>query len=215
MLSDRFQRWLYDLPKIGQFLRKQKYKKVFDSLAPGEIAIDLGANVGSVTRRMLGNKGGVLVYAFEPDPFAFKKLAENFQGVENVICLNKAVSDHAGIAKIYFHQRAKEDPIKWSVASSLFAEKGNVDKDNFVECDVIDFGDFVNNLDRPIGLLKMDIEGEEIKVINQLIDRNLVSKIRNIVVETHERLPFLKQPTEDLRKKILNHRIKNIDLNWA
>jgi FkbM family methyltransferase len=213
MLSDRFQRWFYDLPKIGPYLRKQKYKKVFDSLVAGEIAIDLGSNVGSVTKRMF--KGGVTVYAFEPDPFAFKQLQSNFVGNKNVICINKAVSDHAGTAKIYFHQRAKEDPIKWSVASSLFAEKGNVDKNNFVECEVIDFADFVSKLDKPIGLLKMDIEGEEVKVLNQLIDKGLTKKIRNIVVETHERLPFLKQPTEDLRKKIVLHNIKNIDLNWA
>ena len=61
----------------------------------------------------------------------------------------------------------------------------------------------------------MDIEGEEVKVLNKLIDLNLHEKIRNIVVETHERFPTLKKPTEDLKKKIKSRGIRDIDLEWA
>ncbi len=205
-------KWLYDLPKIGPYLRKQKYKKAF-ALNPGEVAIDLGANVGKVTRRMA--KHGVMVYAFEPDPRAFSELRLNFEGVENVITINKAVSDHAGKAKIYFHKQYNDDPVKYSSGSSLWAEKGNVDKNNFSECEVVDIAKFLQTLDRPIGLLKIDIEGEEIRVLNRLIDLGLTGNIRNIVVETHERFPFLKIQTENLRRKIRAKGIKNIDLDWA
>jgi hypothetical protein len=61
----------------------------------------------------------------------------------------------------------------------------------------------------------MDIEGEEIKVLNKIIDQGLYKKARNIVVETHERFPTLAQSTKDLRNRIYDLGIKNIDTNWA
>ena len=208
-----FKKWLYDFPKIGRYLRDKKCEKIFSRLSPGEIAIDLGANVGNVTKKM--TRLGVLVYAIEPDPNAFKVLKEKFKTNENVVCLNKAVSDHSGVSRIYLHQKSNEDPVKWSTASSLISEKSNVDKDNFIECEVFDLAQFIESLFKPIGLLKIDIEGEEIKVLNKMIDLKLTARVRNIVVETHERIPSLKKPTEELIKKILLNKIKNIDLSWA
>lgn len=213
LISDRLQRWFYDLPKIGKYLRAFKYRNAFSSLKEGEIAIDCGANVGSVTRKML--ERGVRVYAFEPDPYAFKSIESNLGNNSNLTLINKAVSDHNGTAKLHFHKNAYNDQVLWSRASSLVAEKGNVDQGHFVEVEVIDFVEFISGLKGTIGLLKMDIEGEEVKVLNALIDAGLVSKIRNIVVETHERIPVLKKPTMELRKKILSKKIKNIDMNWA
>ncbi len=213
LISDKIQRWLYDLPKIGRYLRAFKYRNAFNSLISGEIAIDCGANVGSVTQKML--KPGVKVYAFEPDPYAFENLKNKFGGNSGVILINKAVSDHQGTAKLYFHKNAYADQVKWSRASSLVVEKSNVDQKHFTEVELIDFVKFISDLNSPIGLLKMDIEGEEVKVLNALIDANLTSRIRSIVVETHERIPVLKESTMKLRKKILQKRLKNIDLNWA
>lgn len=204
---------LYDLPRIGPFLRELKYKKLFDALSNGEVAIDCGANVGKITKRMI--KSGVKVYAFEPDPNAFKVLKENLKNEESVVLLNQAVSDHAGITKIYFNNRYNENPEKWSIASTLLSDKPHIDESNFASCEVIDLANFISGIEQPIGLLKMDIEGEEVKVLNRLIDLNLTNKIRNIIVETHERFPTLKEPTEILKKRIREQRIKNIDLSWA
>ncbi len=199
--------------RMGRYFRKYKNKRLFDSLRAGDIAIDCGANIGKVTKRMA--KPGVLVYAFEPDPNAFKVLQVTFQGVENVICLNKAVSDHSGTTKIYFNNRYNENPEKWSTGSTLLVDKPHVDESNFAICEIIDFAEFIQNIDKPIGLLKMDIEGEEVRVLNKLILLGLTSKIRNIVVETHERFPTLRESTEELKKTIRLKKIKNIDLNWA
>lgn len=205
-------KWIYDVPRIGPYLRARKYKDVFE-LMPGEIAVDLGANVGKITERMA--RPGVIVYAFEPDPRAFQKLQERFKDRPEVICIPKAASDHAGRAPIYFHTEYAKDPITWSVASSLFREKGNVNQDTFVEVDVIDIARFILTLEKPISLMKIDIEGEEIRVLNKLIESGLYKRIKHIVVETHERLPFLKEPTARLKKTISSKGIKNIDLNWA
>ncbi|MBI2086876.1 MAG: FkbM family methyltransferase [Candidatus Zambryskibacteria bacterium] len=208
-----FRKWLYDLPKIGPHFRKRAYKNAFDSLQSGEVAIDCGANIGVVTKRMV--KPGVRVYAFEPDPQAFEILKEKFRDNPDIISINKAVSDHAGQAKLYFHQNRADNPAEFSAGSSLLEDKGNIDKDNFIICEVVDLSDFISHLNDPIGILKIDVEGEEVKILNSLIDKGLVRRIRNILVETHERIPSLKASTGALRKRVFDNKIRNVDFNWA
>lgn len=199
--------------RIGRYFRNWKYNSIFNSLNEGDIAIDCGANVGKVTQRMA--RSGAIVYAFEPDPNAFKELEKSFGNIKNVVLFNKAVSDYSGNVKLYFNDRYNEDPKKWSVGSTLVEDKPHVDKSNFVEVEVIDLTEFINNLQKPVTLIKIDVEGEEIRILNKLIDTGLAKKVENILVETHERFPVLKNPTEDLRKKIKDLNIKNIDLDWA
>ena len=110
--------------RIGRHFRRWKYGRIFDKLRPGEIAIDCGANVGKVTRIMA--LSGAQTYAFEPDPNAFKALLKNAKEFDNVVCLNKAVSDHDGMEKIYFNNRYNENSEKWSTGSTLLRDKPNV-----------------------------------------------------------------------------------------
>lgn len=199
--------------RVGRYVREFSNWRLFNSLKSGEIAIDCGANVGKITRKMA--RPGVDVYAFEPDSAAFKALVLNTAGLSNVTCFNKAVSDHAGTEKIYFSSRYDEDPEKWSTGSTLVASKPNVDPSRFVMCEVVDLAEFIKSLNKPIGVLKMDIEGEEVKVLNKLIDLGLHAKVRKIVVETHERIQVLAEPTARLRQRIAELKIKNMNLDWA
>ena len=199
--------------RIGRYVRKWKYGRIFNQLAPGEIAIDCGANVGKITARLA--KPGVTVYAFEPDPNAWRVLQSNFKDNPSIVLINKAVSDHKGRARIYFSKRHGEDPTKYSTGTTLLADKPNIDTKNFAEVEVIDLAEFIAGLDKPIGIMKMDIEGEEVVVLNKLIDRKLTDRIRHILVETHERFPTLKEPTKNLKKKLKVLGIRNIDLDWA
>jgi len=211
-IRDDIEKWLFDLPKIGQRARAWKYREALH-LLPGEVAIDLGANVGKMTRRMAGP--GVTVYAYEPDPYAFKVLSNTFKEKEGIVCINKAVSDHSGMAKLYFDSRVKENKVEWSIRSSLLVDKPAMNKDDYTEVELVDIAEIINRIDKPIGLIKMDIEGEEIKVLNRMIDLGLTEKVRNIVVETHERFPTLTEPTRKLKERIYDLGIGNIDTNWA
>ncbi len=51
----------------------------------------------------------------------------------------------------------------------------------------IDVSEFVRSLGKPIALLKLDIEGAEVAVINRLVDTGATDRIRFTVVETDER----------------------------
>ena len=179
----------------------------------GDICIDAGANVGNITAQMLDY--GAKVYAFEPNPFAFAKLEQRFILNKNVVCFNKGVYSKQDKMALYFHENSHEDEIKWSTGSSLLDFKSNVDKGKKVIVDIVDFDFFIKSLNQRIKLIKMDVEGVEIEIINKLLDTGTIHLIDKLVVETHEgKIPELKQSTDLLKKRIQQMGIQNIDLNW-
>jgi hypothetical protein len=65
-------------------------------IRPGDVVLDIGAKIGYYTlifARLVGEHGRV--YAFEPDPAQFQLLKKNVRanGYQNVVVVNKAVSD--------------------------------------------------------------------------------------------------------------------------
>lgn len=63
------------------------------SLRPGDVVVDVGANIGYYTllgARLVGESGRV--YAFEPDPASFEILARNVQGEERPAIAVEAVA---------------------------------------------------------------------------------------------------------------------------
>jgi hypothetical protein len=83
-----------------------------------------------------------------------------------------------------------------------------------VEC--IDLSEFIFSLGSRVRLVKLDIEGAEIGVINHLIDTGAVELIDLVVVETHEKqMPFLLEQTEELRQRIKNTSLQSkFRLDW-
>lgn len=195
---------------------KTKYTQesnVFDVIKPGDIAIDCGANVGNVTEVM--EKRGAKVFAFEPNPYAFEKLRKRFTGNKNVVCFQKGVYKETGILKLYLHEFSDEDEVKWSTGSSLLDQKGNVLKDKYVEVEIIDFNEFVENIGQRIKFVKMDVEGVEYEILDKLIETRNINKIDYLFVETHEhKIPELREIAEKVRQKIKKHKLKNVNLDW-
>ena len=64
-------------------------------------------------------------------------------------------------------------------------------------------------------LIKLDIEGAEFDVINQLIDKKLSSSFDYMVCETHERLfSDGEAKLTALKKRLKEQNIYNIFLDW-
>jgi FkbM family methyltransferase len=100
-----------------------------------------------------------------------------------------------------------------SQSSSLEATKTNIDLSSYAEVRTIDFADFVDGVGK-VALLKMDIEGHEIGVINHLIDRGSVNAIGEAFVELHDKKnPALKDSTDALRARIATLGV-HFDLTW-
>jgi len=73
----------------------------------------------------------------------------------------------------------------------------------------------IDQLDSTIYLIKMDIEGSEVSIIERLIETELIHKIKYLFVETHEKqIPELLDRTTMIRRKISDLKIRNANLHW-
>ena len=185
---------------------------IFRELRKGDVAIDCGANVGLITTLMANT--GAEVHAFEPDPAAFAALKKSVHNRSNVQCHNLAVSDSDGLMKLYFRGERNEDPLMYSVGSTLVASKCDVDQTTFAEVRVIRLSQFLKQFTR-IRILKLDIEGAECDVLEDLIRERVFDRIDLTLVETHEEwIPETIPRLTRIRALIDELNIKNVYLNW-
>ena len=140
-------------------------------VAKSDIVIDAGANIGQFTDYLC--KSGATVYSFEPNPFAFEVLKDKFAKTPNVHCLPNAISDDSGMMKLYFHQNSDQDELHYSTGSSLLSVKKNILTDKYINVEVIDICAFISSLNQRIRILKMDIEGEECKVLKKIFETQI------------------------------------------
>lgn len=182
-------------------------------LLPGDIVIDCGANIGKYTNMFASL--GAEVFAFEPDPNAFSVLKKTTDSKDNIHIYQKAVGTKEDNLRLYFHKENKNNPIEYSQGSSLLDYKGNVDKDNFVNVEVIDLGGFIDSLSKPVKIIKIDIEGAEVDLLNNLLNRNIIQNIPHVFVETHDnKIPELREEMNKIRKIISENNLNNIRLDW-
>lgn len=147
--------------------------------------LDLGANDGCSIRKFkyefLKNKE-YRIYSFEPHPFFVPYLEKEEKKDKRVKFYKKAVS--VKNAKTIFYYSEGND------GSSLNKTKtsNGIDKKNNFNVECIDIVNFINKLDiKQYDKLwvKMDIEGEEYKIIPHLYKNNLLTKIDKIFIEWH------------------------------
>ena len=205
--------------KVVQALKphspRQKARQAFLAIpmTHQDIAIDCGANVGKITRLLA--RQAATIYAFEPNPYAFRVLQDNFKDAPNVHCLQKGVLDCNGVMPLYLHENAGTDQVYWSTGSSLFAGKENVMQDHAIDVEVIDLAEFIQSLHARVKILKIDVEGAECRILRKLIHENVIGLVEHIFVETHDhKIPALKKDTDELRHYIRKNRLRHINLHW-
>lgn len=127
-------------------------------LPPDRCVVDIGANVGYysvMAARQLRRAGSGKVFAFEPNPYAFRYLRRNTElnNLENLLALPWAVADQSGQTKIYLDPQGitigSLRPYRPQLTESLDVQV--VTLDSFM----------AQNPQSRIGLMKLDIEGAE------------------------------------------------------
>lgn len=204
-----YRRWLWPRRRYRQV--EYDFHRMMKRSPAGGLFIDLGANVGDVTRHALNY--GMKVIAFEPDPLACRVLTEKFGGDDRIKIIPKAVGGAARVAT--FYQRPDVDNIRRTESSSLMRTSEHERGSSF-DVEVVDLAQFLRDLRQPVAILKMDIEGAEAECIEAILDAGIHHSIGKILVETHERFsPDLAARIGRLRDRIAREGIDNIDLDWG
>ncbi len=190
---------------------------VVATLRPGDLAIDCGANVGKITT-LLATSGADVV-AFEPDPWAFARLTEATEHLPNVMRINAAVGVDAGELALYRSERFAENPEKMSESSSLMKDARSIDAEGeVISVEVIDFPAWLEGKiasGRHIGVVKMDIEGAELELMEVLLDRRLPERTGPFLVETHAGLfPAKRERFRLLSERAATYPAKRVNLDW-
>lgn len=196
--------------------RKDEVRAAFEtalSAAHGKVCIDLGANMGEFTRRMA--EVASKVYAFEPDPWTSQQLREAVRGLDNVEVIEAAAGVTDGQMPIYRSAKFESDPRKGSLSTTLVAEKTNVTTDTAEMVEVRDFCAFLDGLDQDVALLKIDIEGGEVALLEHLLDAPAFQRVDKVFVETHEtKLPTLAARSRSLRKRVKGMTRPVVEMDW-
>ena len=199
--------------RFGKAQADREFRACVAALRPGDVAIDLGANVGRFARPMA--ESGARVYAFEPDPHAFGLLQKALGGFANVTLIAAAAGASDGEITLFRHADFDAAPDRRTKSSSIMAGKANVAGGQAVPVQLIDFSRFVAELDHDVALLKIDIEGAEVPLMEALLARGPAARIHRIFVETHERgLPELALRTDALRAATSGLARPRVNWNW-
>ena len=144
------------------------------------IVIDAGASIGKYT--LLAARNASNVISLEPEKSNFSLLKKNLllNKFRNVKAINFALARRAGNFPFYI----SED----SSTHSLYSKK-NASQVNscVVKSITLDKLLDTNNIDQ-VDLLKMDIEGAELEVLEQSL--NSIDRIKIAVIEIHEELYY-------------------------
>jgi FkbM family methyltransferase len=200
--------------RLGADLFKAQASQIEIDISPDAIIIDCGANIGEMTS--LFCRTGATVYAFEPNPLCFKILSNRFFALRSVHCFNQAVMDRD--CKMILQTPTPGDgwdALDCTIASSVMPGAHEEPRTE-VEVECIDLDRFIQSLGRRVRLVKLDIEGAEVRVLNRLLDSGAIDLIDYIMAETHEKdFADLKVPIGTLRERIEKERLaKKVRLDW-
>lgn len=145
---------------------------------PGDVVLDIGANMGVFTRYAIAN-GAHEVYSFEPITENYDLLKKNSKEF-SIIPFNSAISNKNGTEIFHIdstsggHTILDKDP-----------NNSRTDETREIDCYTIDYLFKDNWIPDKIDFLKIDVEGAEIKVLEGISDENL-GKINKIAIEWHK-----------------------------
>ncbi len=145
----------YSEPEIANFINYY--------LKPGMNFVDIGAHLGEyslLASSVVNNNGKV--YAFEPNPNIIPFLVSNIKrnSVKNVVVNNSAVSSIDGQVILHIHKESSMSSIK-----KVEIQNTNVFISE-VSVSTICLNSYFFNSSEKIDIIKVDVEGAELDVIN-------------------------------------------------
>ena len=176
-----------DYAVVHEMFVRDDYK-IKSIQADKPVVLDFGANIGVFSVAMARRFPGAKVISFEPEKSNYEILEKNAKLNPGVIPVRKAISNQTGEQEFFSSlHKYSSSLIREHMVESTFSEKVSR----------VTIGDILNeyNLDK-IDIIKMDIEGGEIKALRGMND----TIKKNQVVLITEYAPFyFEDPTELIR----------------
>ncbi|HRC33635.1 MAG TPA: FkbM family methyltransferase [Bacteroidia bacterium] len=148
---------IYDF--IYPYFKRKQDKTEIDLLKqhikPGDIVLDIGANIGfytSILSQLAGNKGQV--HAFEPDITNFKYLKRKTSHLKNITINAAAVNSNGGKITVY-------------VSPMLNVDHRTYEPENYAskyEMDAVSIDEYLQK-NKKVDFIKMDIQGFEFEAL--------------------------------------------------
>ena len=143
------------------------------------LIFDCGSNVGTALIFFKRLYPEATIVAFEPDRNTFELLRKNVEvnRFTNILTHNVALFDREEVIDFY------TDPDHpGSLKMSTQKDRLPLDRNSVQAVPLSKF------IDRPVDFIKMDIEGVETRVINELSDRQKFGFIREMCIEYHHHI---------------------------
>lgn len=176
---NEYLRWIQD--------NGDKTKRLDYNLDENSIVFDVGGYQGEWSKDIY-NKYKSNIYIFEPVQKFYKQIKEIFESIEKIKVYNFGLGGQNANQKIFF----EED------ASSIFNNN-----DEYFNIEIVDINEFIkNNNIVNIDLLKLNIEGSEYDVLDSLIKKNNLSKIKNLQIQFHRNIVDCSQRRDIIRNKL-------------
>lgn len=163
----------------------------FEAETDNPFIVDCGANVGISVLYFKKLYPNCKLLAFEPDRRAFRILKANVRAnyLKNVILINSAVHNKRGFADFYY-DRTHPESLSMSIKSG---------REKSISVRKVPTVLLSSYLKERVDFLKMDIEGVEGSVINELFQAGKLNFVRESVIEYHHHI----KPKEDLLSQTL------------
>lgn len=190
----------------------EDFERDLSAMTSDSVCIDPGTKLGDVTARMAAVAG--VVHAFEPDPTAFALLRARLGHLHNVHLHNAAVSTVDGTLQLYRHAEAETAP-KLTRRSSILAGGGARGATSAIETACVDFRRVLRALGQRVALVKMDVEGAEIALLEALLPAPELDLVDAIRVETHAWMhPEQLVPLARLRRAFAGRTRPRVNVDW-
>lgn len=196
---------------LWEIFQERQYLELPTAGAQQRVVVDVGANVGFFSMKQALQFGDKLrLIAFEPDPTTYARLQKNVDRIRtrtsaDIRCVNCALDEHAGQAKFVRDVSVESHVVEGdSDANAITVQLTTLD--SVVEQEGL----------QKIDLLKIDVEGHEMKVLAGARHKALPIT-ENITLEYHQP-QFVQEIEEFLRPyhfRLVNHNPEKAILSYT
>ena len=179
-------------------------KKILGNYA--KIIFDVGANRGDTTLKYTSIFPNAKIHAFEPFPASYEKFITNNKNNINVTLNKYALSNKIGKASLNINKSVDTNSLLKSKKIGANSDKNCTSIANMIiDTNTIDNYCQKNNITE-IDILKIDVQGLELKVLEGALKLLNDGKIKLIYTETYFKQQYVNQPLfHDISKFLYNY----------